>query len=60
MMANSSAMVYRKAFILSAGLCFDYSDDDVRKHVTNLSVNKRFEGHPGQVPTDLHLDYPTV
>lgn len=60
MMADGTAMVFQKAFILSAGLDFDYKDDDVRKHVTNLSVNKRFEGHPGQVPCDLQEKYPQV
>lgn len=60
MMADGTAMVYRKAFILSAGLDFDYNDDDVRKHVTNLSVNKKFAGHPGQVPCNLLEEYPQV
>lgn len=60
MTAEGAALVYRKAFILSAGLDFDYADDDVRKHVTNLSVNKRFAGHPGQVPCNLENEYPEV
>ena len=58
--ATGMAMVYQKAFILSASLDFDYNDDDVRKHVTNLSVNKRFVGHPGQVPCHLPEEYPEV
>lgn len=60
MTANGTAHVYQKAFILSAGLDFDYADADVRKHVTNLSVNKRFVGHPGQVPCLLPQEYPEV
>lgn len=60
MTATGAALVYGNAFILSAGLDFDYKDDDMRKHVTNLSVNKRFVGHPGQVPCNLHAEYPAV
>lgn len=60
MSAIGTAHLYQKAFILSAGLDFDYADADVRKHVTNLSVNKRFAGHPGQVPCHLPVDYPQV
>lgn len=60
MTASGAALVYRNSFILSAGLDFDYNDDDVRKHVTNLSINKRFAGHPGQVPCNLQLEYPEV
>ena len=60
MTAGGAALVYRNAFILSAGLDFDYKDDDMRKHVTNLSVNKRFAGHPGQVPCNLQNEYPEV
>lgn len=60
MTAGGAALVYRNAFILSAGLDFDYKDDDMRKHVTNLSVNKRFAGHPGQVPCNLQTEYPEV
>ena len=60
MTATGAAHVYQKAFILSAGLDFAYEDDDVRRHVTNLSVNKRFEGHPGQVPCLLPEQYPQV
>ena len=59
-MADGTAMVYRKAYILSAGFTFDYEDVDVRKHVTNLSINKRIQGHPGQVPCDLPTQYPKV
>ncbi len=58
--ADMSALLYRKAFILAAGLPFDYADDDQRKHVTNLSVNKHFEGHEGQIPCDLLEEFPEV
>eukprot|EP00600_Ochromonadales_sp_CCMP1393_P010390 CAMPEP_0174954940 /NCGR_PEP_ID=MMETSP0004_2-20121128/709_1 /TAXON_ID=420556 /ORGANISM="Ochromonas sp., Strain CCMP1393" /LENGTH=347 /DNA_ID=CAMNT_0016202821 /DNA_START=412 /DNA_END=1455 /DNA_ORIENTATION=+ len=60
MMGDGTAMIYEMAFILCAGLAFDYSDDDARKHITNLSVNKRFSGHPGQVPCHLPTEYPQV
>lgn len=60
MTADGAALVYQNSFILSAGLDFDYADDDMRKHVTNLSVNKRFAGHPGQVPCNLKVEYPEV
>jgi hypothetical protein len=60
MTATGAAHLYQMAFILSAGLPFDYQDADVRKHVTNLSVNKRFAGHPGQVPCHLPVEYPEV
>lgn len=55
-----SALVYQKAFILTAGMDFNYSDQDPRRHVTNLSVNKRFANHPGQIPCDLIQEYPQV
>lgn len=29
-------------------------------HITNLSVNKRFPGHPGQIPCDLPVEYPDI
>lgn len=55
-----SAYVYSKAFILTAGLDFDHADTDMRKHVTNLSVNKKFVNHPGQIPCALDKEYPHV
>lgn len=60
MLANASSLVYRKAFILTAGEDFDYLDEDPSKHITNLSVNKHFEGHPGQIPCDLFVEYPEI
>eukprot|EP01034_Spumella_vulgaris_P021945 gene21945-28025_t len=59
-MGDMSALVYQKAFVLTAGLDFDYADEDQRKHVTNLSVNKRFANHPGQIPVDLVQTYPEI
>lgn len=58
--ADMSALVYQKAFILTAGLDFSYDDTDLKRHVTNLSVNKHFKNHPGQVPCDLLESYPEV
>ncbi|KAJ1427693.1 tubulin-tyrosine ligase family-domain-containing protein, partial [Ochromonadaceae sp. CCMP2298] len=60
MMGDGSALVYQKSFILSAGMDFDYKDDDMRKHVTNLSVNKRFKGHPGQVTCNMPIEFPEI
>eukprot|EP01041_Mallomonas_annulata_P000692 gene692-1322_t len=58
---DMSAYVYQQAFILTAGQEFDLLESaDVSKHVTNLSVNKRIPGHPGQVPCDLAKEYPQV
>lgn len=57
--ANMSGWLHEEAFILTAGLDFDKSDDaDIRKHITNLSVNKRFANHPGQVPFKICEEYP--
>ena len=58
--ADMSTFIYQKAYILSAGLDYDINDEDSRKHISNLSVNKRIPGHPGQVPCDLLLEFPEV
>jgi hypothetical protein len=58
--ADMSALLYQKAFILTAGMPYDCEDEDVNKHITNLSVNKRFAGHPGQIPVNLYVDRPQV
>jgi len=61
LMSDMSAFLYNHAFILTAGV--DYDEDtvvDIRKHVTNLSVNKHIPGHPGQVPCSLHEEYPYI
>ena len=56
-MADLSVYLYSNAFILTAGLdynvCQDGPTPDVNRHITNLSVNKRFAGHPGQIPVNL-------
>lgn len=58
--ATFQSYVYEKAFILTSGL--EFSDDihDQRRHITNLSVNKHFAHHPGQVPCLLPQEYPEV
>jgi Tubulin-tyrosine ligase family len=60
MTADMSAYVYQKAFILSAGFDYDCSDEDSRRHITNLSVNKGLPNHPGQVPCSLKEEYPAI
>ena len=60
LMGDLTALVYQRAFILTAGFDFDLFDADVTKHITNLSVNKKFENHPGQIPCDLAVEYPWV
>ncbi len=59
--------VYEKAFILTSGIKYEVpstSDalvaDDMRRYITNLSVNKHFTGHPGQIPCHLTQEYPIV
>lgn len=54
------SLLYQNCFILTAGLDFDTQTTDLRKHVTNLSINKRFPNHPGQVPCHLPSEYPSV
>jgi len=57
--ADMSALLYSKAFILTAGQLYDANASaDATKHITNLSINKRFVGHPGQVVCDLPSEYP--
>ena len=60
MRADFTSFVYRKAFILSAGLDFSFDTADLKSHVTNLSVNKHFPNHPGQVPCELDKEFPHV
>ena len=55
-----STFIYVKAFILTAGVKYDCDDDDVHKHITNLSVNKKLHGHPGQIPVNMKEAYPEV
>lgn len=62
--ADMTALLYQMAYILTAG--FDYTKDDSvdtmdsRRLITNLSVNKAIEGHPGQVPCNVKTEYPQV
>eukprot|EP01038_Epipyxis_sp_PR26KG_P009454 gene9454-12738_t len=60
MMADMTCYVYQKAFLLTASLDYDCNDDNVRKHITNLSINKRYMNHPGQIPCNVAIEYPQV
>lgn len=50
---DMTTFLYEKAFILTAGMSYDCSSDDVNKHITNLSVNKKLSDHPGQIPVNV-------
>ena len=58
-MADFTAFVYQEAFALTASSDFNY-DDDVTKHITNLSVNKKYPNHPGQIPVNVMIDFPSI
>jgi len=69
--ADMSALLYQNAFILTAGYAYHPSADgtaagdavdamDVHKLVTNLSVNKRIAGYPGQLPCHVPTEYPEL
>lgn len=63
--ADMTALLYQMAYILTAGLKYSRNDDSVdamdsRRVITNLSVNKAIEGHPGQVPCNVKTEYPQV
>ena len=58
--ALRDSLVYQNCFLLTAGLDFDIQSTDIRKHVTNLSINKRFPNHPGQITCHLPSEYPSV
>jgi hypothetical protein len=60
MKADMSSYVYHKAYILTAGEKFDQDAQSLNVHITNLSINKHFVGHPGQVPCDLSIERPQV
>ena len=60
LMGDMSAYIYDQAFLLTAGFNYDLEDADVTKHITNLSVNKKFKNHPGQIPCQLANEYPWV
>ena len=59
-MADMTAYVYQKGFILTASQPFDLADTLTTKHITNLSINKKHAGYPGQVPCFLTEEYPEV
>ena len=56
--------VYTKSSITATSDCGYESDSDgdidMNVHITNLSVNKRIDGHPGQVPVNIRNEYPEV
>ena len=58
--ADFSCFVYQKAFLLTAGVEYDPSSECTNSHITNLSINKAFKDHPGQIPCDLQAEYPVV
>jgi hypothetical protein len=71
--ADMSALFYHMAYILTAGYNYNKSTDassfspgdnesdmDIRKLITNLSVNKHIEGYPGQVPCNIATVYPQI
>ena len=59
MHANGMAMVYDMGFVLCCGVPYDASSSDPTSHITNLSINKKIKGHPGQIPTLLSA-YPAA
>lgn len=58
--ARMAALVYEMAYILTASIDYNCSSMEMQKHITNLSVNKRTPGHPGQIPCHLPTEYPEV
>ncbi len=51
--SDNSAYLYKIAYVLTAGLDYSCEDENSSRHISNLSVNKRFVNHPGQIPCDL-------
>lgn len=60
MMADSTALLYEKGFILTCAVDYAINSDDPMSHITNLSVNKNTLNHPGQIPCDLVTEYSDV
>lgn len=60
MVGSGRALLYQKAFILTAGLDYDASVTDSKRHVTNLSVNKHIPKHPGQIPCHVPVEFAEV
>ena len=59
-LADLTALVYEKCYILTAGMDYQTDTADITSHITNLSVNKHMPGYPGQVPCDLPTEFPEV
>eukprot|EP01033_Poteriospumella_lacustris_P013421 gene13421-9611_t len=57
MVGSGRALLYQKAFILTAGLDYDASVTDSKRHITNLSVNKHIPKHPGQIPCHVPFEF---
>ncbi|RYG68782.1 hypothetical protein EON64_04380 [archaeon] len=69
LMGDMAAYLHRHCFILTSSLPYNPLEpctsseqyaSRLRMHVTNLSINKKFTGHPGQIPCNLPADYPDV
>ncbi len=60
MKGDMSSFVYQKAYILTAGEQYDNCAQSLNVHITNLSINKHYTGHPGQIPCDLRIERPHV
>lgn len=60
--------LHRQAFVLTSSLDYQHTEEGVssyeeylstlRRHVTNLSINKKYAAHPGQLPCLLPAAYP--
>jgi hypothetical protein len=66
-----SSFLYEKGFIICAGVDYTFTPPsanqmerselpDMNKHLTNLSINKTQEGHPGLVPCLMSEECPQV
>ena len=53
MHADGMAMVYDMGFVLCCGVPYDANSSDPTSHITNLSINKKMDDHPGQIPSLL-------
>lgn len=60
MSGSGRALLYQMAFILTAGLDYDASVTDSKRHITNLSVNKHIPKHPGQIPCHVPSEFAEV
>jgi hypothetical protein len=58
-----SGLLFEKSFILSASQDYGGATSaqvDDTQHLTNLSINKKYPGHPGQVPCWMTRECPLV